>query len=250
MKKRLFLLLLSVIMFIVPVFTSADGGGVDCGEMRSLNAGETKLILKTIRIIKAALPKAPQGWKLHKTDPVRNPVDKICSEKGSPAGYSFSAEYIHGANIQKNAQNFEQNNVAEKMEKLAEELNRAAAKNDMAKIQEIRQKMLAVQTGKANDMIANIRINVNFFNSIEGRDNSRRFKLPQAKFAYIQDDGIEKKIVLYLGSWTRTGEDEIYPKQNEKAANTSVQIMEIAITGSIAEELAKNLNFKALKPLF
>lgn len=244
-------LISTVLLFILPLNLSADGGEDFCGGKRDVNTAEKAWTESVIKTIQKAMPAAPKDWIMD-TNNFKSNIGQVCEKQGNPIDMVYTVSYNNQMKMNDISKNFEKNSdqIMEKMEKLMVEMNQATKTGDTKKIQEIQKEIMALQGGTSNELHTTIEVRVNVHWANESKYRAKPFAVPQSKFGYIFENENEKKVILYLGNWRKSGLDGVMFELNRKAANTSVAFIEIVIKGSISDQLAKDLNIKALNALF
>jgi hypothetical protein len=144
----------------------------------------------------------------------------------------------------------EQKDLMKKMGVLMQEMGKAMQANDQQKVKALQRKMKALQSGNMSGMAAELRIRINYVNLKQTR-GKKRFNFPGARYAFRWDSDLGERIVLILGKGVRieNGTGTLRHKLDYSLPHTSAQVIEITLQGEIAEELARNINIKALNRL-
>ena len=244
-------LISTALLFIFQLTLSADGGEDFCGGKRDVNMAEKAWADSVIKTIQKAMPTAPKDWIMD-TNNLKSNIGRVCEKQGNPIHLVYSISYNNQTKMNNISKNFEKNSdqIMEKMEKLMAEMDQAVKTGDSKKMQDIQKKMTALQGGPSNDLHTKIEVRVNVHWANESKYRAKPFAIPQAKFGYILENENEKKVILYLGNWRKSGLDGVMFELNRKAPNTSVAFIEIVIKGGISDQLAKNINIMTLNALF
>lgn len=243
-------LISTALLFMFKLILFADGGDDFCGAKRDFNTAEKAWADSVIKTIQKAMPAAPKDWIMD-TNNFKSNIGRVCEKQGNPIDLVFSVSYNNQTKMNDISKNFEKNSdqIMEKMEKLIAEMNQAVKTGDTKKMQDIQKNMTALQGGSSNDLHTTIEVRVNVHWANESKYKTKPFAVPQAKFGYILENENEKKVILYLGSWRKSGMDGVVFELNRKAPNTSVDFIEIVIKGTISDQLAKSLDIKVLNAL-
>jgi hypothetical protein len=238
-----------LLVALYPFSSTAAGKKETCPGRRPLSAAERTTFEYALRVIRSAMPPAPEGWTSQAPEPGDSVPASICEAPGFPLESVYQASFTNEKGILESIQKFERSKSPGRMDRLADEISAAAEKGDSKKLQKLQAEMDSLNSTPAGKMTAVIIVRINNAATAGNIRGGIEIPLPGAKYAYLIEDRKAKKAVFYLGRWNRRGEYVIFPELVKDQSNASVQIIEVIIEGDMAEQMAKTMNLKALNSL-
>lgn len=235
------LILTSAIIFI---YGNAFGdGGNECRNERALSALEKNTALKNAAILKSSVPAPPKGWKLNQLKGKSDIPEMFNDCPEYNLGYSDKILFMNEQNIGDNTNHMLNSKVNDRITEMTNEMNEAIAKNDMKKVEMIGKKMATINSEVPRNMTLTVEFNINMNQKHDGIYEATPISIQGAKFAFKHERSNEKYIILYLGKWEKSG-NNVSPKFSKSVSNTVPQVIEIIITGELAEDIAGKINLK------
>ncbi len=232
---------------LYPLYSTAAGKEEKCPGRRTLSADEQRAFLDLVRKVKSALAPAPEGWT--REEPTGTEPAAICENPGFPLESSLQVRYTNEKKVLENIRNFGRGPSAGKAARLAEAMSDAAERDDFKKLRKLQEELDALGAVPAGAATARITVRINPARTAGNIRGGEEFRIPGAKYAYRIEEKKGRRLVLYLGWWSRRGEFSINPDAVKDRPNIAAQTMEIVIEGDAAEELARAMDLKALNAL-
>ncbi|AMO21999.1 hypothetical protein GCM10027034_22750 [Ramlibacter solisilvae] len=157
----------TVVVLCQPIVTlpaHADGGCVT----RPLTTAESARVKANFGAIAAALPKAPKGWEADEDEGANSARDGVCKSGHDPYRYSFIRRFNRADNVQARQQKVVEASAGlhtasaqatmdsfdKRQQALAAQMEKAAAKQDLAAVQRLGAQMEKLEAERAKAMNA------------------------------------------------------------------------------------------------